>query len=165
MKLTSTIITAVLALALQGAFVDAQANSTSGHCTGMTVTDYVSSDSNTAKNSISWQNVTDGHLNFTTSSTGCVVITFVATAGVTPSNDGSFGYLYVRTLLDGNNLCMPATYNEIIHSGQYPGNASADSITHICRNVAAGVHTVQVQYKTNDVIGLIDAPVLTVTHN
>src|SRR5581483_7649973 len=106
MKLTSTIIAAGFALVLQGAFTGAYANATSGHCTGMTITDYVESDSSTSTGSTSWLNLTDAHLNFTTSATGCVIITFSGVGDV--GTDGAHvNTLHVRTLLDGNNLCAP----------------------------------------------------------
>src|SRR4051794_35123598 len=99
-------IAACLALLLQGGLTGAYANATSGHCTGLSVTDYVESDVYDATTSTAWQNVTDGRLSFITSSTGCVVITFSATAGVSPPSSGS-EVMHVRTLLDGNNLCVP----------------------------------------------------------
>jgi hypothetical protein len=163
MKTLATIFAALLALALQGGFAGAQANSTSGHCTGMTVTDFVSSDVINQTTSSAWQNVTDAHLNFTTSSTGCVVITFEGVASV--SGNGGSGWLRVRTLMDGNNLCVPATTDPSVLIAADPAPAIASSIIRVCKNVTAGAHTVQVQYNSGSGIAEIDGHVLTVTHN
>lgn len=140
-------IAACLALLLQGGLTGAYANATSGHCTGLSVTDYVESDVYDATTSTAWQNVTDGRLSFITSSTGCVVITFSATAGVSPPSSGS-EVMHVRTLLDGNNLCVPALTNDIFLLGYAAIVESANSTTRICKNVAPGTHTLQAQYKS-----------------
>jgi hypothetical protein len=42
MKTIATMIAAALALVLQGSFAGAYAANAGGHCTGMTVTDFVS---------------------------------------------------------------------------------------------------------------------------
>lgn len=167
MKALATFSVAILGLAFQGAVVGAHATTASGHCTGMTITDFLSSDTAIDTSSTTWQNVTDGHLNFTTSGTGCVAITFAGIATVTAS-DTSYEYLRVRTLLDGTNLCVPALYNDIFFS--YGGSSAepviAGSITRVCKNVAPGAHTLQVQFHSgggNDVV--IASHTLTVTHN
>jgi hypothetical protein len=163
MRTLATMIAAVLALTLQSTFVDAQANSTSGHCTAMTVTDYVLSDFNDATNSQAWVNITDGHMSFTTSATGCVIITFSASPSVVPNS--SYEQLHVRTLLDGNNLCALALSNDnFLESQRLPEPAS--SITRICKNVTPGTHTLQAQFRS-DMGSLVEilSHVLTVTHN
>jgi hypothetical protein len=167
MKTISTIFAAALTLVLQAGFAGAHANATSAQCTGPTVTDYVSSNGKTDTLSTTFINVTDAHLNFTTSSTGCVVITFTAVGFVEPGtgNNTAFDIMSLRTLLDGNNLCMPGLYDELFLSLPSPGGASVNSVTHICKNVAAGAHTVQVEIETNGNVGVIRSPVLTVTHN
>src|SRR5690348_7033570 len=142
MKTFWTLISAALALVLQGAFAAAQAVNASGHCTGMTVIDYLSSDSNDHTSSTAWSNVADGHLNFTTSGTGCVMITFSGPAFATPSSNNVYEALYVRTLLDGNNVCAPALMAEVFSDAEYPDPETANSITRICKNVAAGAHAV-----------------------
>src|SRR5436305_437576 len=89
MKPLVRMISAALALVLQSGFAGAYASSTStsGHCTGMTVTDYTSSWAENITASEAWQNVTDAHVNFTTSATGCVIITFSGPAVVTAATD------------------------------------------------------------------------------
>jgi hypothetical protein len=172
MKTLATMIAAALAVMLQGTFAGASATttSTSGHCIGMTITDYTSSYAFDDTNSTNWVNVTDGLVNFTTSSTGCVVITFAGPATATATNDGQYNQLHVRTLLDGSNACVPAPYNDTFASDASPSPEIASSITRVCKNVAAGAHTVQAQYRKDehtvsagDVI--IYSHVLTVTHN
>lgn len=165
MKTVTTLFAAALALVLQGAFAGAQAVNASGHCTGMTVTDFVSSDSDDQTGSTTWVNVTDGHLNLTTSSTGCVEITFSGLALVRQTS-GTLTHLRVRTLMDGNNLCVPALTNDLFLLGDGPTAASANSITHVCKNVTAGAHTVQVQFysQEGDIVEIVGHE-LTVTHN
>lgn len=167
MKGIVAIFAAVLVSLLQGGFADARAANSGGHCTAMTITDYVESDATDTSNSYAWTNLTDARLNLTTSGTGCVIITFSGMAAV--GTDGqNYNTLHVRTLLDGHNLCMPPLasdtfLNALILNSQW----SANSITRICKNVAAGAHTVQAQFHD----GSTDAPVqiqghvLTVTHN
>lgn len=168
MKTVSIIAAAVLALVFQGGFATASASAVTAHCTGMTVTDSIESNSDDQTQSTTWQNIPDGLLHFTTSGPGCVVITFSAPADVSNPNK-SYSYLFVRTLLDGNRLCVPdgspaeATF---LASGQ-PPPAIAASITHVCKNVAAGAHTVRVQFSIGQVgeDGELAGHVLTVTHN
>lgn len=161
MKSVLTIFATGLVLALQGAFVTAHADETaSGHCTGMTVTDFLSSSHNGRAATAEWKNITEAHLNFTTSGTGCVVITFSGVAVPSSIQD-----IHVRTLLDGNNLCAPALMNDMFLSTSLV--ESAQSITRVCKNVPAGVHTVQVQYRGEDNFNPFEilGHVLTVTHN
>lgn len=166
MKTVSTLAAAALAVVLQGAFASVHAVNASGHCTGMTTIDYVSSDADTETNSMAWQNITDGHLTFTTSAAGCVAITFSGTGFLSPSQGLGFDFLDIRTLLDGKSLCMPAAYIPLFLSAQYPGVGSAGSVTHICKNVAAGAHTVQVQLRSDNGQGVgVQSTSLTVTHN
>src|SRR5581483_5766229 len=148
MKTVFVIFAAALALVLQGGFAAAQANSSSGHCTAMTVTDYVSSDAAINTTSGAWVNVIDGHLNFTTSNIGCVMITFSAEAGVFTNGGSLTEAMHVRTLMDGNNLCAPATMPDIFLLSTDPAPQTANSITHVCKNVAAGAHNVQMQYRS-----------------
>ena len=165
MNTLATIASAALALAVQGAFVGAHATNSNGHCTGMTVSDYVDSDFDDHTTSTSFQNLTDGHLNFTTSATGCVMITFSGFAEIYPQ--AAIGEaLRVRTLLDGNNLCFPAYGDDTFLEGTAPATAGAHSITRICKNVTAGTHTVQVQYR-GSVGGAVEIAghMLTITHN
>ena len=164
MKTIATMIATGLALVLQGAFAGAQAVNANGHCTGMTVTDYVESDAEDTTTSEAWVNVTDGHLTFTTSSTGCVAITFAGNASA--SQSGNFEILHVRTLMDGHQLCVPAQTSDTFMEAINPSPNVAASITHVCKNLAAGAHTVQVQYSTTgDGVAQINGHVLTVTHN
>jgi hypothetical protein len=164
MKAVLAIAATVLAFAFEGPFAAAHADSTStsGHCTGMTVTDYISSYAVDVTNSSVWQNVTDAHLNFTTSSTGCVIVTFSGPAFSTAASPGEATVLRVRTLLDGNNLCVPAPYINVVSEAPNPQPEIATSITRICKNVAGGTHTVQAQLSAQ---GAIVSHVLTVTHN
>jgi hypothetical protein len=164
MKTLATMIAACLALILHGAFVSAQATEISGHCTAMTVTDYVMSDHNDGTQSQAWVNITDGHLNLTTSATGCVIIMFSALAGVFPGSGNE--QLHVRTLLDGNNLCAPPFSSDDLLDGVAPVPESATSVTRICRGVTAGAHTLQVQFRSdngNEVT--LSSHVLTITHS
>ncbi len=162
MKMTVAMFATALAFVLQGAFLTAHADETaSGHCTGMTVTDFLSSSHNNRAFTATWKAITDAHLNFTTSSTGCVVVTFSGVAALSSTN-----IIHVRTLLDGNNLCVPALTNDFFFSGS-GSDGSAHSITRVCKNVSAGAHTVQVQYRGESKFLPIEmlGHVLTVTHN
>jgi hypothetical protein len=164
MKTFATLIAVALALVLQGGFAGAFASTTStgGHCTAMTVTDYVSSYAHNETHSNAWANVNDGLLSFTTANTGCVIITFSATAFIVTPGGTS---MHVRTLMDGNQLCVPAPYKDILSTVP---DSVATSITRICKNVAPGTHTVQVQYSGDEesgfTVGFV-SHVLTVTHN
>jgi hypothetical protein len=131
----------------------------------MTVTDYAMSDFHDTSTSETWVNVTDGHLNFTTSATGCVMITFSGPDFVFPSA-GVYEGLRVRTLLDGNNLCAPPFADDTFLSSEGPAPEAASSITRICRGVSPGTHTLQAQYRSNsgEEVDLY-SHVLTVTHN
>src|ERR1700756_3923942 len=78
----------------------AHAASASTHCTGMTVTDSVTSDVQDGPGSTDWTNVTDGTRSFTTSSaSGCAVITFSGVAFVYSGSASDYATLHVRTLL------------------------------------------------------------------
>lgn len=165
MKLLATIASAAFALVVHSAFAGAQAANSSGHCTGVTVTDYLTSDFDDHTTSTTFQNLTDGHLNVTTSTTGCVMITFSGFAEIYPQ--AAVGEaLRVRTLLDGNNLCYPAYGDDTFLEGSAPATAGAHSITRICKNVTAGAHTVQVQYRSS-VGGAVEIAghMLTIAHN
>lgn len=170
MKSAFIVAAAVLALLLQGGLTSAHAINASGHCTGATVTDYLSSDRRDQTASATFVNLTDGKLTFITSGTGCVVILFSGSAAVSSVDDGFYDLMHVRTLLDGTSNCAPGTTSDIFLSARNPGPANASSITRICKNVTAGVHTVQVQFRnetgapdggSSDIAGHI----LTVTHN
>lgn len=168
MKAFATIIAAGLALVFQGVRTPAQAINANGQCTGMTVTDFLSSDVNQSTDSKTFVTITDGQLNFTTSATGCVMITFSAVATVgSNTSDSSYEQLRVRTLLDANSPCVPAKYNDTFLSSVNPAPAIAASITRICKNVAAGVHTLRVQYAASGVSGSVGlgSHILTITHN
>jgi hypothetical protein len=68
--------------------------------------------------------------------------------------------------MDGNNLCVPATYSDVFSSAVGPTPITANSITRICKNVAAGAHTMQVQMRSDSADGgAMGSHVLTVTHN
>lgn len=167
MKTISLIFAAVLALVSQVGLAAAHADtSTGGHCTGMTVTDFVSSEAQSTTTSAAWQNVTDAHLNFTTSATGCVIITFAGPATASGVAN-EYAQLHVRTLLDGSNLCVPAQYDDTFLDVMPPSPSIAASIVRTCKNVSAGTHTVQVQFRFsgggNKVF--ITSSVLTVAHN
>ena len=166
MKTVSVIFVAALVLSLQAAFAAAHASTISGHCTGMTVTDFLTSDSDAQTQSTTWQNVPSGLLRFTTSNTGCVVITFSALANVS-NPDSSYSYLLVRTLLDGKKLCVPASQSATFLASGQPPPVTAASITHVCQNVAAGAHKVQVQFAVDGVgeDGELVGHTLTITHN
>src|SRR5437764_78849 len=104
MKALSSGLAACVALLIQGGFADAHASTAGAHCTGMTVTDSISSDVLNGTNSTSWVNVIDGQRNFTTSSAGCVIVTFTATGEVYPASPGH-EYLHARVLLDNKSTC------------------------------------------------------------
>jgi hypothetical protein len=94
-----------------------------------------------------------------------VIITFSGPADVGARPD-SYVTLHVRTLLDGNNLCTLAGYDDRFSEEEAPVPLIASSITRTCKNVAAGAHTLQVQFRgdgSNNVF--ITSSVLTVTHN
>jgi hypothetical protein len=166
MKVLSIGFAACLGFVLAGGLTAAHANAVSTHCTGMTVTDAIESNSDNQTQSTSWQNIPDALLHFTTSSTGCVVITFSGVADVSNPNL-SYSYLSVRTLLDGNQICVPGGSSATFLASGQPPPVTAASITHVCKNVAAGAHTVQVQFSIGQVgqDGEIAGHVLTVTHN
>src|SRR5436309_745709 len=149
MKSIAILIAAPFALVLQGSFAGAQATTASGHCTGMTVTDYLSSNSFNGTSSTTFVNLTDGRLNFTTSSTGCVMITFSGPADV-QADSAHYNTLHVRTLLDGNQACVPDLYDDRFSEAEAPVPLIATSITRICKNVPAGAHRVQVQFRSDD---------------
>lgn len=164
MKGILTILAAALALALQGPLAGAEAVNSSGHCTGLTATDYLTSDQDASTMSQGFVNLPDGHLNFTTSSTGCVVITFSGEAFVFPPTN-SYEYMRVRTLLDGNSNCAPGVTDDIFLAGVFPAAYGAHSITRVCK-VNAGLHTVQVQFRSQFGAKVdIDGHELTITHN
>ncbi len=167
MKIISAMVAAIgFALALAGASATVQADTgTGGHCPGMTITDYFSSYNYDHTASTSFVNVTDARVSFTTSSTGCVVITFAGPADIFP-NGGGYDILHVRTLLDGNNPCVSAIYNDVFSQAVVPMPVTANSITRVCKNVSPGSHYVQVQYRS-DAGGTAEifSHVLTVTHN
>jgi hypothetical protein len=169
MKPISTIFAAALMLAFQGRFAGAHADGTTssrGHCEGMAVVDYVSSDADAQTTSPTFVNITDGLVRFTTSHTGCVAITFSGFAAIHPLvNSGEV--LHVQTLLDGSNLCIPApAYDVFLQASSNPATDGAHSITRICKNVTAGAHSVQAQFHNAEGGTVeIDGHVLTVTHN
>jgi hypothetical protein len=105
-------------------------------------------------------------VHFTTSATGCVSITFSGVGNISPPNN-SLADMHVRTLMDGNNLCVPAGTNDTFLQGGY-GNPplSANSITRICKNVAAGTHTLQAQFRSSEGYTVwVLGHQLAVTHN
>lgn len=163
MKSLTTLIAFCLAIVLQSAFAGAQATNASGHCTGMTVTDYVSSDFNNSTSSNNWVDITDGRLNFTTSATGCVMIMFSAVANVIPSS--GYTSLHVRTLLDGNGLCLPALADDTFEDANNRAPTGAREFTRVCKNVPAGVHSVRVQFSCYGGTCQTTEHVLTLTHN
>ena len=87
---------------------------------------------------------------------------------IAETNSANTGYefLLVRTLLDGNSPCVPALTNTTMLGATSPAPYSANTIVHICKNVAAGTHTVQVQYRGDFGSEVqINGHVLTVMHN
>jgi hypothetical protein len=130
----------------------------------MTVTDYRSSNVQQFTSSAAWVNLIDGQVNFTTSAVGCVSIVFSA-VGLVTAQTGS-GELRVRTLMDSNNLCMPAFASDDFVGSDDTVSPVAASITHICKNVAAGAHAVQVQFTSTGGQNVsLSSQVLSVTHN
>ena len=165
MKFASIIFVAALALVLQGGFAAAHATAISGHCAGTTLTEFISSDVHDSTNSTSFVNLTDAKLSFTTSASGCVIITFSGVAVVLPVS-GSYQYLNVRTLLDRHSDCAPGNNSNVFLATGDVEPTSANSITRVCKNVAPGAHTLQVQYRsTNGGYVQISGHVLTVMHN
>jgi hypothetical protein len=169
MKTVSIIFAATLVFALQGGSTDARADTGySAHCTGMNVSDSFSSYAvDQTKSTTNWINVTDAHVTFTTSATGgCATVTFsglVSISVISPYGEA----LHLRTLLDGKSLCEPATTVDIFYyAPQEPAPEIAATATRICRNLAAGTHTLQVQYKGDLGGGVqIAGHELIVTHN
>ena len=86
----------------------------------------------------------------------------VAAAG-SPRNEK----LRIRTLLDGNQLCAPALINDIFYASAISfADGIAGSLTHVCKNVAAGIHTLQVQFRSDQGNNVeLFGHTLTVTHN
>lgn len=159
MKTVMTMIAACLALVLLGNLAAAQAASTGGQCTGATATEFISADNTDNSQLTTWASVTGAHLNFTTGTTGCVIIMFNG-VGLINSN-----ILHVRTLLDGHLLCAPATSSDFFVAGEHA--IGSYSIMRVCKNVAAGPHDVVVQYRadnTNQPVAIIGHQ-MTVTHN
>lgn len=164
MRSIAAILTACAAFVLQAGFSGVYAANASGECSGPAKTNFLSSDGFDQTLSTVWNDITDGRLNFTTAATGCVIVTFSA-LGSTTSN-GGFNLLHVRTLLDVNSLCMPANANDVFLSASPPGISSNNSIVRVCKNIAAGSHSVRVQYRSGDGdLVAIGSHVLTVMHN
>lgn len=166
MRAMAVVMAVWAAFTIHASWSEAEAASASGECAAPTATAFVSSDQTDSTASTSWVNVTDGRLNFTTAAAGCVTITF---SGPAYANDGpgdDYNTLHVRTLLDGNTLCVPALYSDVFSQAQYPPPDTANSITRICKNIAAGAHNVQVQYRGDNAsfAVVILSHVLTVAH-
>ena len=166
MKTIATVLAACAVLLGQAAFSGAQAvTRTSGTCTGMTVTNFADSDGGVGSTSdTEWSKVIG--LKFTMAKGGCVTIAFAAAGEVFESMSGVFNELHIRTLLDGNSVCMPGIYNDGLFGVPGPGELRIPvSLTRVCKNVAPGTHVVQVQLHSGsgESVDVFD-PVLTVTH-
>lgn len=165
MKTFSFFVAACSGLLIQAGFAGAHASSAGAHCPGMTVTDSVTSDALNGTNSTNWVNAIDGERNFTTSSTGCAIVAFTATGEVYPVSP-NHEFLHARILLDNKSTCALPYSGDVLMGSADSEFTSTNSITRICEHVPAGVHTVQVQYRSG---GGADVDMyghtLTVTHN
>lgn len=166
MKVVGAIVAVCAAFAFQASFSAAQAARVVTQCTGLNVTNTLTSDTVNSTTSTDWITLVDGLLNFTTSKAGCVIVTFSAPAYTNASDGGDYKTLHVRVVLDRNSLCVPANYSDDFSSAIYPPPITANSITRVCPNVGTGGHRVQVQFHSDDSTNsaVILSHVLTVAH-
>jgi hypothetical protein len=114
---------------------------TTGSC-AFKKTEFSASTTNQSTTSTTFTNLGDGGaITFNQSRTGCVAGSFFANAGNTTSGDN----VHMQVLLDGAT-CAPLTTGDYVFA-----NADVDLSSHavgfFCgTNVAAGSHTVQVQW-------------------
>jgi hypothetical protein len=102
-------------------------------------TKYIVSETSQSITSISFVRVTETTITFATSVAGCAKITFSSEAFTSVDNE----VLEIRAMLDGGGLCRPAT--SLFHSGSGP---SANAMTFYCKGVAAGNHSVRIEFRT-----------------
>ena len=166
MKITAMVLAVGAVLLLQAGVSGARAAEIDGQCKETLATEFISSDVNDKTSSTDWVDVTDAKINFKTEKKGCIIITFSAPAYAYDGPGSDYNTLHVRTLLDGNALCVPDTYIDVFAQAQYPTPASANSITHVCWNVGPGRHEVQMQYRNDNPSYFvnINSHTLTVTH-
>lgn len=88
----------------------------------------------------SYRDVSGTGVPFTQGTAGCVEVSFTAEAATVPGE-----LLLTRVLLDGN-LCAPSGN---IFASDSPSSDLADhAMNYFCSNVAAGNHTVKVQFRS-----------------
>lgn len=160
MKAVGKVLAICAALLLPAGFSAAHAASSSGRCTNLPQTDFINSDADDATTSTAWQDITDGYRNFVQASDGCAIIT--VSGPVRSGTSTTTGVLEMRTLLDGTAICVPPDFNDGLTQSF---GAFSTSITRICEHVAAGPHTIQVQYHSSNgqTVELL-SHVLTVAH-
>lgn len=160
-------------LAAPAGISPAHAASTGGLCSGATTSFHISDVHNTTTTS-QWENLNDARLSFTSVNPGCAVVTFSGPASVVAAPQANYAnYLHVRVLLDGKSLCAPAKQDDTFATNysadpQYhPQSTYAVSISRICKNLPAGGHTVQIQYRQdlNEVSATILGHIIAVTHD
>lgn len=173
MKAIATLLAIACAFILEGHVSPARAVNTGGDCSGMTATNYIMSDVADSTNSPTFVNLTDGNLTFAMASAGCASITFTAMPNARSNQQGTefqLPNMQVRVLLDGNLSCAPALQDNTFYRRNGDGRPST-SFTRVCKNLSAGSHTVQVQFRqyqadpAANLIPSLEWHVLTVTHN
>jgi hypothetical protein len=86
--------------------------------------------------SATYVDVTGAKINFTSTNPGCVIATFSGVATFS-----TIGQMDVHVLLDDSTVCDPENYAFAQNT-----NAEAHSMTAVCKDVAAGSHTIKVQF-------------------
>lgn len=106
------------------------------------VEETIASDAYDQTTSTTWVNLTDGLISYSTRRAGCALVTLSGAS----SAGGDF--LLVQALLDGTTVCAPSgnINSQIFASGSTEDEAH--SMTYLCTNVAAGSHTLQMQYES-----------------
>ena len=159
---TALAILAICATPMASAtFGGAQAAATSGTCSKLADTEFVTSDALDYTNSEDWIGLSDGLINFISKKSGCVIVTLSGTSDADINT-----ILRVRTVLDGATICGPGLGNDADIFAEDPP-FGAHSMTYVCKDVPAGSHSVQMQYKSfnGDHVVAFRGHTLTVTHN
>ena len=104
-------------------------------------TQILASDASDQTTSQGWITLTDGTVSFTSTKPGCVIVTLSGNAAANSE------IMFVRALLDSATTCAPSNINnQIFVADEYPG--TMHSMTWLCSGVAAGAHSIQVQYES-----------------
>jgi hypothetical protein len=88
-----------------------------------------------------YRDVTGTSVSFAQSKAGCVEADFSAEAATTPNE-----FLVTQAVLDGSTVCLPA--DNVFASDSPSSDLAAHAMNYICPNVAAGNHTIKVQFRS-----------------